>query len=259
MTGFVVLLGKELREQVRTYRLPIVTIVFALFGITSPALARYTKELIAALGSQAAGGIEIIVPEPTVANAVGQLLKNLGQFGILIAILLAMGTVASEKERGTTGLILTKPASRMSFLLAKLVAIGVTLAIAVAVGCSFGAIYTALLFEGASLDIGGWVVMAALLWLAIYAYAALTFLGSTLTRSAIAGAGVGFVALIVTGIIGALPRIGSYMPVTLTTPAAAVALGTTAGSDLAGPVLAAVGFVIVPFILAWLSFRRQEV
>lgn len=258
MTGFTVLLGKELREQLRTYRLPVVTIVFLLFGILSPVLARYTKELIGALGSQATGGIQIVVPPPSVADAVDQLLKNLSQFGILIAILLAMGTVASEKERGTAGLILTKPASRLSFLLAKLIAIGATLAVAVGVGCAIGYVYILLLFEGASLPPGGYAEMAFLLWLAIFAYAAPTFLGSTLTRSAAAGAGIGFVALIVTGIIGALPTIGKYMPLTLTTPAAKLAAGESPGVDLAGPLVATLLFVAVPFALAWLSFRRQE-
>jgi ABC-2 type transport system permease protein len=258
MSGFGVLLGKELREQLRTYRLPVVTIVFLLFGISSPVLARYIKELLDALGSQATGGIHIVVPDPTVADAVGQLLKNLSQFGIFIAILLAMGAVASEKERGTAALILTKPASRLSFLLAKFVAIGLNLAIAVAAGCAVGALYTELLFEGSSPPLVGYVEMAVLLWLAIFAFAALTFLGSTLTRSAAGGAGIGFLALVLTGIISALPTVGAYMPTSLLGPAANLAVGAPPGVDLAGPVLACALFIAVPFVLAWLSFRRQE-
>lgn len=258
MTGFGVLLGKELREQLRTYRIPVVAIVFLLFGILSPVLARYTKELLDALGSQATGGIRIVVPPPTVKDAVDQLLKNLGQFGILIAILLAMGSVASEKEHGTAGFILTKQASRLSFLLAKLVAIGVTLAIAVGVGCAIGFVYILLLFNGASLPPIGYAEMAVLLWLALMAYAAFTFLGSALARSVAPAAGLGFLALVVTGIIGALPTIGQYMPLTLTGPAGNLAVGRPAGVDLVGPVVATLLFIAVPFVLAWLSFRRQE-
>lgn len=258
MTGFGALLGKELREQMRTYRLPVVAIVFLLFGISSPLLARYTKELIDALGAQAAGGMEITLPPPTVADAVSQLVKNLSQFGILIAILLAMGTVATEKDRGTAALILTKPASRLAFLMAKFVAIGVNLAIAVALACLVGAIYTLLLFDNATLPIDGYVAMAILLWLSIFAYAALTFLGSTVSRSAVAGAGFGFVALIVTGIVAALPVIGPYMPVALIGPAANVGIGQPAGEDLLGPIIATLLFITVPLGLAWLSFRRQE-
>jgi ABC-2 type transport system permease protein len=258
VNGFGVLLVKELREQWRTNRLPVVATVFLLFGIASPVLARYLKELVNALGEQATGGIQIMVPEPTVADAIGQLLKNLGQFGILIAILLAMGTVAAEKEHGTAALILTKPASRLSFLLAKFVAIGTTLAVAVVLGCGLGAAYTVLLFDGARLPLGGLAGMTVLLWLAISAYAALTFLGSTVTHSALAGAGIGFAALVVTGIIAALPTIGAYMPISLLVPAANVAVGEAPGGELLGPVLVALLFICVPFGLAWLSFRHQE-
>ena len=113
MIGFSVLLRKELLEQVRTWRMVVVVIVFAIFGIGSPALARYTPELVKALaGSQ----FTIQVPTPTVTDAVVQFLKNLGQTGILAAVLLSMGSVATEKEGGTAALLLTKPASRGAFL-----------------------------------------------------------------------------------------------------------------------------------------------
>ena len=109
MTGFRVLLGKELLEQWRTLRLPVIAAVFVLIGLGSPLLARFTPELVEALGG---AQFQIILPPPTTADAVDQLIKNVSQFGILVAVLLAMGSVATEKERGTAGLILTKPAGR---------------------------------------------------------------------------------------------------------------------------------------------------
>ena len=54
--------------------------------------------------------------------------------------------MAWEKERGTAGMILTKPASRAAFLAAKLVAISLTLGVAVALGTGFGYVYTLLLY-----------------------------------------------------------------------------------------------------------------
>ena len=124
VTGFSVLLRKELLEQWRTLRLPVIAAVFVVIGLGSPLLARFTPELLEALGG---AQFQIVLPPPTTADAVDQLIKNVSQFGILVAVLLAMGSVATEKERGTAGLILTKPASRGAFLFAKLVAIGGTL------------------------------------------------------------------------------------------------------------------------------------
>ena len=99
MMGFRVLLAKELREQLRTNRFIAVVAVFVLFGIIGPLTDRYMKELIDAVGSQS-GGFTIQVPPPSLNGVATQVLKNLSQFGIICGLLLAMGSVAWEKERG---------------------------------------------------------------------------------------------------------------------------------------------------------------
>jgi ABC-2 type transport system permease protein len=251
--GFGPLLRKELLEQWRTKRLLVVAVVFVALGIGSAFLARYTAEFVQALGGVP---FDIEFPEPTTADAVIQFLKNLGQAGILTAILLAMGSVANEKERGTAALLLSKPASRGAFLAAKLVAIGVTLAVSLTLASAAGYFYTVLLFDPP--DALGWAGMTALLLLALLAYAALTFLGSTLTRSSIAAAGIGIAGLIVIGLVSALPTVAPYTPAGISgEPAAALALGTDPG-PLIGPLLANVALVLGLAAAAWLSFRRQE-
>jgi len=252
VTGFRVLLGKELLEQWRTLRLPVVAAVFLLVGLSSPLLARFTPELLNALGGSQ---LQIVLPTPTTADAVDQLIKNVSQFGILVAVLLAMGSVATEKERGTAGLILTKPAGRGAFLVAKLVAIGATLAVAVALAAAAAWFYTLVLFE--PLPVAGFAASAVLQWLAIMAFAAITFLASTLTRSALAAAGIGVVAFILIGVLSAFPAIAPYLPVGLGAPARALALGQPV-EDALRPVLATISLVGASVVIAWLSFRRQE-
>jgi ABC-2 type transport system permease protein len=255
MMGFRVLLVKELREQLRTNRLIAVAAVFVLFGILSPLTDRYEKELIDAIGSQG-GGFTVTLPPPSLLGAGGQIVKNLSQFGIICALLLAMGSVAWEKDRGTAGMLLTKPASRAAFLAAKLIAIALTLGLAVVLGCGFGYLYTLLLYPTV-FPLGGYVAMALLLWWMLVGFAAITLLGSTLTRSAIAAAGIGLVALIVFGIVGALPVIGEYMPSSLGKPALDLMLGNDPGWIL-GPVVFNLALVPVLFAISWLVFRRQE-
>jgi ABC-2 type transport system permease protein len=252
MTGFAVLLRKELLEQWRTTRLPVVAAIFLLVGLSSPLLARFTPELIEAVGGDQ---FQIVLPTPTVADAYDQLAKNLGQFGALIAVLLAMGSVASEKERGTAALLLTKPVGRGAFLVAKIAAIAATLGISTAIASAGAWFYTYVLFE--PLPVAGFVAATALQWLALVAFAAITFLGSTLTRSALAAAGLGVAAFIVLGIVSIIPSIGSYLPTGLGAPARALALGQ-AGVDVLGPTIASAALVVGLVAAAWLSFRRQE-
>jgi ABC-2 type transport system permease protein len=250
--GLGPLLRKELLEQWRTRRLPVVAVVFLVFGIASPLLARYLPELVKAL---AGGQIQIEVPPPTVRDAADQFLKNLGQAGILAAVLLAMGSVAVEKERGTAALILSKPASRGAYLLAKLAAILVTLGVSLTLAAAGGYLYTALLFE--ALSPLGYAAMTGLLLLMLSVYAALTFLGSTLTRSPMAAAGIGIGGMLLVAIIGALPGVGPYTPGGLSAPAQALALGTDPGGII-GPLLVNLGLLAGLWVAAWGAFRRQE-
>jgi len=252
MTGVAVLLRKEILEQWRTTRLALVAIVFLLIGLGSPLLARFTPEILKAV---AGDQLPLVLPPPTAADAVDQLAKNVTQFGALIAILLAMGSVATEKERGTAALLLAKPVGRGGFLVAKLVAIGLTLAVALVLAVAGAWFYTLVLFE--PLSLGGAVATVVLDWLLLMSWAAITFLGSTLTRSAVAAAGLGIVALIVIGILSALPPIAPWLPTGLVGPARILALDG-GGADLVRPVVGALVVILGSLGLAWLSFRRQE-
>lgn len=252
MIGLGPLLRKELLEAWRTRRVLVVAIVFTAFGIGSPLLARYTPELVKALvGNQ----LQIVIPPPTVRDAADQFLKNLGQAGILTAVLLAMGSVAVEKQRGTAALLLSKPASRGAYLLAKMLAITATLAVGLGFAAVGGYAYTTLLFK--ALPPFGWAAMTALLLLMLVVYASLTFLGSVLTRSSMAAAAIGVGGLVLVALISALPTIGPYSPGGLSAPGRALALGTSPGNPL-GPILVNLGLLIGLLLASWLAFRRQE-
>ncbi len=253
MIGLSTMLVKELREQWRTRRLLVVGVVFLAFGIASPLLARYTPELVSMLAADE--GLVIEVPPPTTADAIAQFVRNMGQTGVLAAILLAMGSVATEKERGTAALWLTKPLTRGAFLSAKAIGIGVVLAVGMAFAGISGFGYTAYLFDAPSG--AGWLAMCALLLLQMSAYAALTFLGSTLTRSPLAAAGIGIGVLTVIAIVGALPVIGSWTPSGLADVAMVVAAGAEPDRYVE-PIVATIAVIGVALLLAWLSFRRQE-
>jgi ABC-2 type transport system permease protein len=251
--GLSTMLVKELCEQWRTRRLLVVAVVFLAFGIASPLLARYTPELVSMLAADE--GLVIEVPPPTTADAIAQFVRNIGQTGVLAAILLAMGSVATEKERGTAALWLTKPLTRGAFLLAKAIGISGVLMAGMAVAGIAGYGYTAYLFDAPSG--AGWLAMCALLLLQMSAYAALTFLGSTLTRSPLAAAGIGIGALTVMAIVGALPVIGVWTPSGLAELAMALAAGTPPDKPVE-PILATMAVIAVALVAAWLSFRRQE-
>ena len=262
MTGFAILLRKELLESWRTLRLPVISGLFIALGILSPVTARYLREIVDAL---APAGIGVAIPPPTAVDAVDQVAKNIGQFGALAAILLAMGAVATEKERGTAAFLLVKPVSRTAFLAAKAVALGAVLGIATLLGVLVAWAYTGWLFEAQPL--GGWLALGGILWLSSAVYAAITFLGSVLARSSLPAAGVGFAGLIVLGIASAIGPITRYLPAGLLSESRALAAGSagstgglpaTVSEDLPVTICCVLALIAACLIAAWVSFRRQE-
>ncbi|HET7037960.1 MAG TPA: ABC transporter permease [Thermomicrobiaceae bacterium] len=252
MSTFGVLLGKDLTEQWRTRRLLIVVIIFLLLGLSSPLLAYYTPQLVA----HTAGDLQLSVPTPTTADAVDQLLKNLTQIGPFAAILLAMGTVARELERGTAAFILSKPVSRDAFLASKFLALALLLALAVLVAAIGAYFYTAVIFS--RLPLAGFAAANLLALLLLLAFAAFTFLGSALLGSALPAAGLGFALWVLSGIVGVVPHAGRFTPLGLGDPARGLALGQPA-AHLGASLAATLALIALTLAATWLVFRRKEI
>jgi len=251
--NFMVVFRKEMQEQWRTHKVLIVVAVLFFFGLTSPLLAKYTPEMLAAIPNIPAG-LSGIIPTPTVADAIGQYVKNLSQFGILLALLMSMGSVAQEKERGTAALILTRPVPRGTFLLAKFAGLALTFAVSLllaGLGCWF---YTYLLFE--ALPWGAFLAQNGLMLLVFLVYIAMTLLCSTLVRSQAGAGGLAFGGLILLAGLGAIPRLAEYLPGQLFSWGMSLSLGI---EKTAWPALwVSLGLIVLFIGVAILVFQRQE-
>jgi ABC-2 type transport system permease protein len=252
--NFITVFRKEMTENWRTNRFLIITAVLVLFGLTSPLMAKFLPDMLKVIPGVPVGLLDAI-PKPTVMDAITQYVKNMSQFGVLLALLMTMGIVVQEKERGTAAFFLTRPVSRTTFLLAKFASIAITFLASVAIaalGCWY---YTTILFE--PLAWGPFLAMNGLMLIVFLVYMALSLLGSTLARSQGVAVGLAFVALIVISGIGAIPTIGNYLPGRLFSWGASLVLG---GTITAWPALwISLGIIAAALITACLVFRRQEV
>ncbi len=249
---FLAVLRKELLEQWRSRRLVAVAAVFLFFGFLSPLSAKLLPDLMQSLGDT--GGIVIEFPTPTAQDGLLQHVKNTSQIGVFLAVLVTMGALAQEKERGTTAMILSKPVSRANFLLGKFVALTLVFGLCLALAGLACYYYTIVLFEGS----GGarFVEMNLLLALFIEFYLAVTLLGSTIARSQVMAGGLGLGAIFVVAILGALPRLGEYMPTALLEWARVLMVGT--GEPAWGAVAVSLGGIVVCLGTALVVFERQE-
>ena len=252
--NFIAVFRKEIMEQWRTYRFLIVAAVLVLFGLTSPLVAKFTPQMLKAIPGVPATLLDAI-PAPTVADAIGQYIKNMNQFGILLALLVTMGVVVQEKERGTAAFFLTRPVSRETFVLAKFAAVVVTLLAGVIIAALGSWYYTYVLFE--PLPWGPYLAANGLMMLAFMVYVSLSIFGSTIAKSQGVAVGLAVFFLVIVSVIGSLPSIGNYTPARLFGWAAQLMLG--AGGS-AWPALGiSLGLIVVALLAACLIFRRQEI
>jgi ABC-2 type transport system permease protein len=207
MTGLMPLLKKEIMEQLRTYKLVIVASIFLFFGITTPIMLKYLPQILKLAGTS---GLEINVPPPTAIQSLAKYTSTIGQTGVFVAVLMAMGSIANEIRQGTAVITLSKPVSRAAFVNAKLIAISLTFLlslVAASLAC-YG--YTAWLIGGA--DPLAFAVQVLLLGLFLIFCIAITLMLSSLFKSSLAAGGISLAFIVAQGILSAIPRIGDVFP-----------------------------------------------
>ncbi len=251
---FQTLIAKEFREQWRTWKLIVFLAVFLITGIISPVLAKYTPELLKSIPN-VPEGMMALFPTPTVADAVAQFFKNTSQFGILLVILLTMGVMAQEKERGTAAMLLTKPISRSAVILAKWLTGMSVLLIGVLVDSLAFYIYTAVLFE--ALPLQAILPLCLLVWVYLGVYLSVALMASTLARSQLVAAAGAFGGLVVLLILESIPFVGDYMPSKLAGWGASLLVSP---AEPAWPVLiVCAGIFILTIGIACLHFQWEEI
>ena len=248
---FFVLFGKELREQTRSYRLLIFGLVFVFFGLASPLLAKFTPEILKMVGTDQ--GVTIVLPEPTAADAVAQFVKNVSQIALFVLVFLTMGSVVTERERGTAAFVLVKPVSRESFLAAKLLTLWLcgTGAFALSALCAYG--YTAVLFPAPS--VASFVLGCALLLLHVLTFVTTTFFFSAVARSQVVAGVLSFLAWILLASLGGLGIVSEFLPGRLLSAATEAALGAPVPWE---PLVGCAAIIVVSFFGAVLAFRCWE-
>ncbi len=175
-------------------------------------------------------------------------------------VLTAQGAIIGERELGTAAWVLSKPASRTSFLLAKLVGhlAGFGL-LAVAIPSIVFAITVAAVVE-APMATGQFVLGVAVASLALAFYLVLTLALGTVFRGRGPVAGIG-IGLVLMGLFfkGMLPP-----AVVLATPwllgdiGGSIALGTPMEINRAVPIVATTVWTVLLLGFAWWRFRREE-
>lgn len=247
------LLRKDMREQVKTYRLWVVLALFLFFAITAPLVTKHLPDLIPKTEQ-----FEIIMAEPTLVDAAAQYAGYIVQMGMLLVILLGMGTIAGERSQGLLPMVLSKPVRRRHVLASKVLINGGMLvgALVLATAVFYG--YTVLLFAyfpagGAALSI---VPMAAFILFVL----SLTVFWSVVTSSSITAGGLSLLSvLVLTAVPPLFSSVKRFSPYYLMDAGKSIAVGGAGFGEVLPSLLVTAALIAA---LLWASayiFEKRDI
>lgn len=250
----VALLKKEFKEQWRTSKALILVLSFFLLGMSGPVTTKFLPEILKSSGSNLSGIDIIITGKQTYVDSIYSYFNQMTSLPVLILVLVAMGAVAGERERGTHIFVLTKPVTRVQFILTKYFTyLAVLLGTLVITGLG-AAYYTLILFEG--FPVGPYLLLNLCLFSNMAYLLAVIILFSSLFRSSIAAGGASFVFFLVVSLItGLIPRVSENMPGVFASLARPVMAGTTQATELIVPSI--IGFVLAGLLLVIACYTAE--
>jgi ABC-2 type transport system permease protein len=251
--GYFAFLKKEFFEYTKTYKLFIMLMIFIIFGITNPLIAKLMPEIV---GSLVTDGVVITLPEPTAYDAWAQFFKNATQMGLFVMVILFSGVLSSELSKGTLINLLTKGLSRTAVILSKytcMVSVW-TISISLCFGLTYG--YTAYLFpQGETSNL---LFSVFCLWLfGLFLLAALLF-SATLTRSSYGGLLITGAVVVVCMVMNIIPDVHRYNPISLATDNMGLIMNSTEVSSLYSTIMISCLLSLIFVFLSVVIFRKKQ-
>lgn len=114
MNAFFAFTQKEILEIWRTKKILLLLVIFSLFGMMNPLIAKLTPEIL-----KISFGESVPIPTPTSLDSWTQFYKNISQMGVYLFAIIFSGIVSQEVIKGTLIPLTTKGLKRCPVILSK--------------------------------------------------------------------------------------------------------------------------------------------
>ncbi|WBW98338.1 ABC transporter permease [Oceanirhabdus sp. W0125-5] len=251
------MLAKETKELSKSFKMLIMPLIFTLLALMQPITLKMLPNLLKNAEDFPEGTV-IQIPEPLVSDVLSGLLSSVAQMGVIIIILMVMGTIAGERSLDITAMVLVKPIGRAKYYFAKIFTYSVLVIVSTYIALSVSVYYTEIIFGKVSWShiLLGTTVYIPNLLLVI----AVTIFFSSFLKSQMAVAGAAFISYI---ILNKVPQylggfINSFSPNELGARASEILVGAN-NVEILKPLLGVVGLSIILILCGWFIFRKQEI
>ena len=255
MKTLIAFIKKEITEQIRQGKLMFIFILFVILGIMNPAIAKLTPWIYEMFeDSLSESGIVITAINVSAMDSWVQFFKNI-PIGIIAFVLIESSIFTKEYSSGTLGLSLTKGLSRYKVVVAKSLILGVmwTLFYSMCFGITYG--YNAYFWDN---SVAKNLIFSVVCWWIFGLFiVSLTVVFSTVasSNSGVLG-GVG-AAVLVSYLVGLLPKISNYLP-TFLTDGNSLIYGVREADEYVIAIIITVSLSVTCFILSIPIFNKKQ-
>ena len=255
MKSFLAFMKKEITEQIRSGKLVILAMLFVLFGIMNPAVAKLTPWLLEIMAdSMAESGMTVTMVGISAMDSWVQFFKNI-PMALIVFVLMQSSIFTKEYGSGTLILSLTKGLERYKVVIAKALLLFVLWSVGywLCFGITYG--YNAYFWDNTVAQ--NLMFSAVCWWLFGIWVVALTVLFSTVA-SANTGVllGVGGITL-VSYLVGLLPRISKYLPTKLAEGVSLI-YGAVQADDYTPAIVITAAVTLIFFVVSIPLFNKKS-
>jgi len=246
------LMKKEWQEFLKTGKFYALIFVFLFFSILSPITAKFMPDVIKGLSQ----GITIVIPPPTWKDAFSQFFKNLNQIIFLVVVLLFLGSIAEEKNRGTASLIVSKGVNRRKWVIAKFLFQFILITLLLIVSFFLCFYYSIILFPDTMIDLPLSGTILFLIY--IFFVLSLTIFSSSIGKDLLQAGGIFVTVFVMFNILSILPKVKDYNPMTLSSIENQWLMSGINWDTAVKPISSTILISLVLIYLGALHFHKQE-
>ena len=256
MTQLIAFTKKEWMEVLRTGKFVILTVLFIIFGVMNPAIAKLTPWMMEAL-SESLEDSGLIVTEAKVDALTSwvQFYKNV-PMALIVFLLMFSGILAVEYQKGTLINMITKGLSRWKIVMSKSVVLFLLWSFGYWMCYGITYAYNEYFWDNSIAEDVGFVAFCVYM-LGVWLIALMMLMSTLFSAGSAVTVGTGGVFFVLY-LLSMLPDLKEYLP-TYLMGASGLLSGAGEAGDYTAALVVAAGLTVVQLVVAVLVFNRKDV